>query len=206
MNRVMPRLLESAQLANVDTNLVPSLERRWRRTYILILLADGILFNLAFATAGLIWEGYWAEPRAMLAAQVMLPAFYTIALYNNSYGLTALNDWVFAVRKAMVALVIPAGLVNFIAFYTKSNDEFSRVGVTIGLALTAVLMIVMRRLIASLIKRRWGGRIANRLVIDDGGSTFPYPDAVSVSAAAYGLDPGSHDPFMLDRLGKLLRN
>ncbi len=206
MNRVMPRLLESANLANVDTKLVPSLERRRLRTYILILLADGILFNLAFATAGLIWEGFWAEPRAMLAAQVMLPAFYTIALYNNSYGLQALTDWMFAVRKAMVALVISAGLVNFIAFYAKSNDEFSRAGVTIGLALTAAMMIVMRRLIAMLIERRWGGRIANRLVIDDGGSTFPFPDAVSVSAAEYGLEPGSHDPFMLDRLGKLLRN
>ncbi|MFY8049211.1 MAG: sugar transferase [Erythrobacter sp.] len=202
----MPRLLESANLANVDTKLVPSLERRRLRTYILILLADGILFNLAFATAGLIWEGFWAEPRAMLAAQVMLPAFYTIALYNNSYGLQALTDWMFAVRKAMVALVISAGLVNFIAFYAKSNDEFSRAGVTIGLALTAAMMIVMRRLIAMLIERRWGGRIANRLVIDDGGSTFPFPDAVSVSAAEYGLEPGSHDPFMLDRLGKLLRN
>jgi lipopolysaccharide/colanic/teichoic acid biosynthesis glycosyltransferase len=43
-------------------------------------------------------------------------------------------------------------------------------------------------------------------VIDDGGSSFPYPDAVTISARHYGLDPGSHDPFMLDRLGKLLRN
>lgn len=206
MNRVMPRLLESAKLANVETKMVPSLERRRLRTYALILLLDGLLFNLAFALAGLIWEGFWAEQRAMLAAQVMLPAFYTIALYNNSYGLTALTDWMFAVRKAMVALLVSAGLVNFIAFYTKSNDEFSRAGVTIGLALTAIMIIALRRIMAAVIARRWGGRVANRLVIDDGGSTFPYPDAVSVSAAEYGLDPGSHDPFMLDRLGKLLRN
>jgi polysaccharide biosynthesis protein PslA len=69
-----------------------------------------------------------------------------------------------------------------------------------------LLLVAMRRLIAGLVEWRWNGRIANRLVIDDGGSSFPYPDAVSVSAAHYGLDPGSHDPFMLDRLGKLLRN
>jgi polysaccharide biosynthesis protein PslA len=206
MNRVMPSLLDSAKLANVDTKLVPSLERRRLRTYLAILLIDGLLFNLAFAAAGLIWEGYWAEPRAMLAAQVMLPAFYTIALYNNSYGLQALTDWLFAARKALVALLISAGLVNFVAFYTKSNDEFSRAGVTIGLVLTACLIVALRRIMAAVIARRWGGRIANRLVIDDGGSTFPFPDAVSVSAAEHGLDPGSHDPFMLDRLGQLLRN
>jgi len=103
-------------------------------------------------------------------------------------------------------VVISAGLINFLAFYTKSNQNFSRSAVTIGLLFSILLVVVMRRLIAGLIEWRWAGRIANRLVIDDGGSTFPFPDAVSVSAAEYGLEPGSHDPFMLDRLGKLLRN
>jgi hypothetical protein len=59
---------------------VPSPERRRPRNYAMILLADGIPFNLAFATARLIWERYWAEPRSMLAAQAMLPTYYTIAL------------------------------------------------------------------------------------------------------------------------------
>lgn len=206
MNRVTPKLLESARTEIVEAKQVPSLERRRLRTYALILLADGVLFNLAFAAASLIWEGRWAAPRAMLAAQAMLPVFYTLALYNGSYGLQALSDWLFAARKALVALAISAGLVNFVAFYAKSTDDFSRASVTIGLLLTAALMGLLRRAIAGLVQWRWDGRIANRLVIDDGGSSFPYPDAVTVSAQQYRLDPGSHDPFMLDRLGKLLRN
>jgi lipopolysaccharide/colanic/teichoic acid biosynthesis glycosyltransferase len=206
MNRVTPKLLESVRHEMVDAKLVPSLERRRLRAYILTLLLDGLLFNFAFAAASLIWEGRWADPRAMLAAQAVLPAFYTIALYNGSYGLRGLSDWLYAARKALVALVISAGLINFVAFYTKSNEDFSRAAVTIGLVLTAVLVVVLRRAIAGLIAWRWNGRIANRLVIDDGGSSFPYPDAVTVSARHYRLDPGSHDPFMLDRLGKLLRH
>jgi len=206
MNRVTPRLLESVRHEHVDKKLVPSLERRRLRTYALILLADGLLFNLGFALGSLVWEGRWAEPRAMLAAQAMLPAFYTIALYNGSYGLKGLADWLFAARKALIALVISAGLINFVAFYTKSNDDFSRAAVTLSLLFTAVMLVVLRRAVSALIKWRWNGRVANHLVIDDGGSSFPYPDAVTVSAAEFGLDPGSHDPFMLDRLGKLLRN
>ncbi|MCL9982196.1 MAG: sugar transferase [Erythrobacter sp.] len=206
MNRVTPKLLESVRHENVDPKLVPSLERRRLRTYATILVADGVLFNLAFAAASQIWEGIWAEPRSMLAAQAMLPAYYTIALYNGSYGVQALTDWMYATRKAIIAVVISAGLINFLAFYTKSNQDFSRAAVTLGLLFSILLLAVMRRLIAGLIEWRWNGRIANRLVIDDGGSSFPFPDAVSVSAAQYGLDPGSHDPFMLDRLGKLLRN
>ena len=206
MNRVTPRLLESVRHENVEKKLVPSLERRRLRTYALVLLADGILFNFGFALGSLVWEGRWAEPRAMLAAQAMLPAFYTIALYNGSYGLKGLSDWLHATRKALIALVISAGLINFVAFYTKSNEDFSRAAVTLGLLFTAIMLVAMRRAVSGLVKWRWNGRVANHLVIDDGGSSFPYPDAVIVSAAEFNLDPGSRDPFMLDRLGKLLRN
>ncbi|MDC8753637.1 sugar transferase [Erythrobacter sp. sf7] len=206
MNRVTPKLPGSVRNENVERNLAPSLERRRLRAYALMMLADGLLIFFAFALAGWVWEAVWAHPRTMLAANALLPVYYTIALYNGSYGLTALSDWLFAVRKAMVGLAISAGLINLIAFYAKSNDDFSRASVTLALLFTAIFVITLRRAMALLIRRRWKGRIINRLVIDDGGSGFPSPDAVVISAAEYRLDPASHDPFMLDRLGKLLRN
>lgn len=206
MHHVTPRLLESVRRDPVEGKIAPSLERRRLRTYALMLLIDGALLNLSFAVAALLWEGRWWEPRAMLAAQAMLPVFFTIALYNGTYSVKALSDWLFAARKALIALVISAGLINFAGFYIKSNDDFSRAAVTLGLLFTAILLVALRRVVAVLIARRWGGQVINRLVIDDGGSQFPIRGAVVISAAAYKLDPASHDPFMLDRLGKLLRN
>ncbi len=206
MNRVTPQLIGAAETELPEPANVPSLERRRLRAYVLMLLADGALFNLSFALAALLWEGRFAEPRAMLAAQAMLPVFFTIALYNRTYGVEALADWLFAARKALAALAISAALVNFLAFYTKSNDDFSRVAVTIGLGFTALLLVALRRVVAMLVERRWGGQVVNHLVIDDGGRTFPLPGALIVSAEQLALDPASHDPFMLDRLGKLLRN
>jgi polysaccharide biosynthesis protein PslA len=206
MNRVTPKLLGSVRHEAVENRLAPSLERRRLRTYAMIMLLDGALFNFSFAVAGLIWDGAWWEPRAMLAAQAMLPVFFTIALYNSSYGLRALSDWLFGARQAVIALLISAALINFLGFYTKSNEDFSRGVVTIGLVFAAIMMVLSRRMIAAFIRRSWGGQIANRLVIDDGGSSFPFAGAVTISAADYNLDPASHDPFMLDRLGKLLRN
>jgi len=142
----------------------------------------------------------------MITAQVMLPVFFTIALYNGAYGLKALDNWMFAARQGLIALAISAALVNFVGFYTKSNDEFSRGVTTLGLMLVAVLLVSMRRVVAIIIAARWGGRVSNRLVINDGGSSFAFEGADRISAADYNLDPSSHDPFMLDRLGKLLRN
>jgi lipopolysaccharide/colanic/teichoic acid biosynthesis glycosyltransferase len=206
MNRGTPKLLEAVRHQSVESKVVPSLERRRLRTYILLLLADAAMFNFSFALAALLWEGRWADTRAMIAAQAMLPVYYTIALYSSTYGVQSLLDWLFAARKALLALAVSAGLINFVGFYTKSNDDFSRAVVTIGLIMTAVLLVAVRRLTATLVAQRWGGRVTNRLVIDDGGSSFPYEGADRISAADYSLDPGSHDPFMLDRLGKLLRN
>ncbi|KPF63896.1 sugar transferase [Porphyrobacter sp. AAP60] len=206
MNRLTPKLLESVRHEAVESKIAPSLERRRLRAYILMLLLDGVLFNLSFALAALVWEARWWEPRSMLAAQAMLPVYFTIALYNSAYGVRALSDWTFAARQAVIALVISAGLINFVGFYTKSNQDFSRAAVTLGLLFTAILLVAFRRLLALLIRKRWGGRVTNRLVIDDGGSGFPIEDAVIISAADYNLDPSSHDPFVLDRLGKLMRN
>ena len=206
MNRVTPKLLESVRHEAVESKIAPSLERRRLRAYVLMLLMDGALFNFSFALAALLWEGRWWEPRTMLAAQAMLPVYFTIALYNSTYGVKALNDWLFASRKAVIALVIAAGLINFVGFYTKSNEDFSRASVTLGLAFTALLLIAFRRAMKVLIAKRWGGRVTNRLVIDDGGTGFPMEGVAVISAAQFGLDPASHDPFMLDRLGKLLRN
>ncbi len=206
MNRVTPKLLEAVRHQSVDSKVVPSLERRRLRAYALMLLVDGAAFNFSFALAALLWEGRWADQQSMLAAQVMLPVFFTIAFYNHSYGLRALSSWTFATRKALTALMISAALINFVGFYTKSGADFSRAGVTLGLLFTAMLITALRRLLPVLIKARWRGRISNRLVIDDGGSGFPFGGADHISAAEYNLDPTSHDPFMLDRLGKLLRN
>jgi lipopolysaccharide/colanic/teichoic acid biosynthesis glycosyltransferase len=206
MKRETPRLLESVRHEGVEHKVAPSLERRRLRAYAMMMLADAAAFQLAFALAGLVWEGFWGHPRAMLAAQAMLPVFYTIALYNGSYGLRALTDWLYATRKALIAVAISAGLINFVAFYTKSTAHFSPASVTLGLLFTAALIVLVRRVMVALVAWRWKGRISNRLVIDDGGSGFPDPAAVTISAARFGLDPGNHDPFMLDRLGKLLRN
>ena len=114
----------------------------------------------------------------MLAAQAMLPVYFTIALYSRTYGVQALDDWLLAARRALLALVISADLINFVAFYTKSNDAFSRASVTLGLLFTASLLVLFRYLMAGLIAPPWGGQVKDRLVVDDGGSDFPIGGAV----------------------------
>lgn len=206
MNKLTGPLAEVAQADQVERKIAPSLERRRLRAYALLILLDAILLNLAFALASLIYEGEWWQARNMLVVQTFLPVYFTIALYNESYGGKALSNWIFAAKQALTALLISAALLNFVAFYTKSNAQFSRVSVTLGLIIAAAALLALRRLVPIVVNRFWGGRTLNRLIIADGGPDFTLDKAVTIAAPKYGLDPASHDPFMLDRLGRLLQN
>ncbi len=206
MNKVTGVLLDEVAAKQTPHTFTPSLERRRLRAYAALMLVDAIVLHLAFALAGLLYEGVWWYSRNMLAVQTMLPVFFTIALYNKSYSTASLNDWLFAARQALIALVISAALLNFVAFYAKTSAQFSRVSVTLGLIIAGFALVWVRRLVPWAIQKFWKGRTMNRLVIADGGSEFSFPDAELISAAEYELDPTSQDPFMLDRLGRLLQN
>lgn len=206
MNTLPGVQLEGAKPDMVERKMAAPLERRRLRAYILMLVLDAGLIHGAFMLASRLYHGRWWEPEIMLAAQALLPLYFTIALYNRTYSMKALAEWSFALRQAMVALLVSEALLAFLAFYTKSTAEYSRVSVTLGLIFFGSALAMTRRMIPLLINTFWEGRVNNRLVIQDGGPDFTLDKAISVSAKAYGLDPTAHDPFMLDRLGKLLRN
>ncbi len=206
MNKPLGKLDAALGLEPARYQPPPSLERRRLRAYIAMLLIDIILLHAGFVLAALTYENWWWEPRALLAAQALLPIFITIALYNASYCARALIDWAYAVRQMAVALIISAALINFVAFYTKSNAVFSRVTISLGFVISFFLMAVARRLLVRLIQQKWNGKIRNQLVIDDSGPGFAAGDAERIDAARAGLNPASDDPQMRDRIGQLLRN
>ncbi len=206
MNKHTGPLVQAPIDAEIEVKAAPSLERRRLRTYIGMLIADAVIIHLSFALAAFAYEGIWWHPRAMLAAQALLPLYFTIALYNATYGAQALRDNAFAIRQALTALALSAALLSFLAFYTKSTADFSRVSVSLGLILFAIMLVFSRRIMMRLIDHFWSGRTRNFLVIEDGGPSFTLETAQFVSASDYALNPETHDPHMLDRLGKLLRN
>ena len=206
MNEQTSVLLDAAQSEKLARPIAPSLEKRRLRAFAVMMLIDAALLHLSFASASLIYEGTWWAPRNMLVVQTMLPVFFTIALYNGSYGGHSLGDWIFASKRALTALLVSTALVNFLAFYTKSNAEFSRVSVTLALFLSAIAVVTFRRVLGVFIQYFWRGRTTNQLVIDDGGPSFTARNGETILASDYAFDPTSHDPFMFDRLGKLLQN
>jgi len=206
MNKLMGDISARARVVEPLLPQSPPRERRRLRAYLALVLGDAAILHAGFVLAGLTYVGVWLEWRALMQAQLLLPIYFTIALYNGTYSMRVLTDWRFGVGKAFVALAISAALLNFVAFYTKSNATFSRGTFTLGLIFSMALIVMSRRLAAKLIERLWDGRVQNRLVLMDGGPEFALEDGLNLSTRELAIAPDTRDPHMLDRLGQLLRN
>ena len=186
--------------------LAPPYERLRLRLYLALMGGDMFAMLAAYFLAGLFYTGIPLEERAMMQAQLLLPLFLTIGLYNRTYSIAALLDMRASVGRMVLALLVSAALLNFLAFYAKFNAQFSRFTFTIGLVLAAALMAGFRVVFMGWIRARIGARLDNVLVIADGGPAADLLSAYHLDARALGLSPAVDDPHLLDRLGKLMLN
>jgi exopolysaccharide biosynthesis polyprenyl glycosylphosphotransferase len=184
--------------------LAPSLEWRRLRVYLFQMLIDIALLLGATALVALLYQGRILN--ALLGAQLMLPLFLTIAWHNGTYSLRSLTDWRASSVAMVAAVFIAAALLNFLAFFAKMNEDFSRVVFVAGTTLAIAGMTASRYAVARWIRRQWGPSPINRLLIEAGGAPMHVPHAYRIDAAEHGLVPSLEDPHALDRLSRYLQN
>lgn len=192
-----------------EAGLAPSLERKRLRLYLFLMVADVAILISCFAVASWAYQSVFLDAvpeNPLLPAFLLLPIYLTIALYNATYSLTTLIDWRSGVIRALAALLVSGGLLNFVAFFAKMNADLSRVVFVLGIVATGLLMVGVRYMAMRIIKRRWGPSPTNRLVIHAGGRQVDLPHVYTINAEHHGLAPSLDDPDTLNRLAHYLRN
>ncbi len=185
---------------------MPSLERRRLQCYLALLVSDALMLIAGFALAGYLYFGSVIGSAALLLAQLILPVFLTIALYNGAYSMQALIDPLHGIFRAGAALVISFAIVVFVAFYTKSSDSFSRVAFSLGVGMAGLALLWARLQLRDFVRWRCGASIVNQLLLDDGGPVLDLPDVRRIAVGPAGLRADLSDPRALDRIGLVLRN
>lgn len=182
------------------------LDRRRLQSYLALVVADILALFAGFSGAGYLYLGNQGLQQSGVLAQLALPIFLTVGLYNGAYSISALTDAVYGTLRAMLALAISAAAVVFIAFYTKSSGEFSRLSFSSGMVLAAFSIVWTRAQMRAFVRWRCGANIVNELIVDDGGPAIELPKALRISARELGLAPELGNPAQLDRIGKILNN
>lgn len=207
MNALSPKI-EAAPSRRVPLTAIPlaqPLEKRRLQCYLALVLADTAAVFGGFGFGGYLYLGNAGLSLASTLAQLILPVFLTVALYNGSYSMEALVRVRHGILKALAALAVSAAMVVFIAFYTKSSDDFSRFAFTLGVIFSAGCLWWLRLQMRSFIAWRCGPQVINELVIDDGGPRIVLAGARHVSTLELELAPSLSDPAALHRIGLLLR-
>lgn len=201
--RSAPISVSQHLVAEDSTHFEPPepLERRRLQCYLAQMLGDILAILAGFCLAGYLYLSQLGLEQAFELAQLLLPVYLTLALYNAAYSLSALQSAIYGARRALLSLAMAVAVVVFIAFYTKSSAEFSRVLFTLGAILAVLAVAWLRFQMAAFVRWRCGARVTNELVIDDGGSALDWPGAFHVDAQALGLRPVLDDPAALNRIG-----
>ncbi|GGY89664.1 hypothetical protein GCM10011614_00160 [Novosphingobium colocasiae] len=169
-------------------------------------MGDVVAILCAFGLTGYLEFGRPGMAESLIQAQVILPLFITIALYNGSYSMDTLRYHWRGLFKAQVALLLAMVTVVFVHFLAKTSSDFSRFAFLSGCALALMTVAWLRLQMRSVVGWRCGANVMNELVVDDGGPMVKLPGAIRISAAAMGIRPNLSDPQTLDRLGLVLRN
>jgi lipopolysaccharide/colanic/teichoic acid biosynthesis glycosyltransferase len=207
MNAPATGLLTKAHGSSVRRSpLVSSLERRRLEVHAVQFIADGVSVLSGLVLAAAILQGTFPAPTALLLAQLLLPVYLTIAIYQGAYSTRSLTELQFALRRSGMALAVSAALLFFITYYVRSPILLSRAVMTVGLALTYALLVGSRIALQRVMRRLWGPSVINVLVIDDGGPAVGIDGAIHVDAAAMRLTPDLSDPHCLDRIGRYFVN
>lgn len=212
MNLPLIRQTSNFTVREIPANgLARSFERRRLRAYLAQCIADVVVILAAYLMAEVVYLGSHfvlrnGVARALLPAELLLPIYLTLALYNGTYSLQSLRNWKTGASRAATALAISAALFNFIIFFVRLDANYSRITFVLALALAALVMGATRRLSLDLMRRRWGPSPLNVLVIDDGGPPIDLRHAYHLDAAERGLRPAVDDPHLLDSLARYVCN
>lgn len=201
---VRPQLNERPEVD--DLLIAPSRERRRLQCYLALVIGDIFSVVLGFGAIGYLFAGSTGLSDSLVHAQLILPIFLTLAVYNGSYSIDALREGWTGIFRAMIAVIIAMVVIVFVRFLIRPETDVSR-AVFNGGALGAMMIIAWTRLqLRSFVAWRCGTNVINELIIDDGGPVIDMRGATRISAAGMGLRPDLNDPHSLDRLGLVLRN
>jgi lipopolysaccharide/colanic/teichoic acid biosynthesis glycosyltransferase len=205
MNQAFAKRLDAQHQAPLPKP-ARSLERRRLQCYLALMVADILAVFVGFGSAGWTYLGSAGLAGASIQAQLILPVFLTIALYNGAYSIGALERPSSGILRALGALGIAGAFVVFVGFYTKSSQEFSRAQLTGSMILSVVAIGWLRLQMRAFVRWRCGEKVTNELLIADGGPALDLPGFRSIDAAKLGLEPNIDDPVALDRIGLVLQS
>ncbi|HEX7741539.1 MAG TPA: sugar transferase, partial [Sphingobium sp.] len=130
-----------------------------------------------------------------------------VAFHNQAYNPACLTRLTVSLRNAVMAFAGTLLIFLLVVFSLKATGHLSRLGISAGILCSGTLLVLQRLLIVHAVRRNFSDNLfAQLLIVDDGMIPHDVSGMTIVDAAASGIKADLDDPYMLHRLGTLLRD
>ena len=177
------------------------------RAQLFLVLGDTALLLAAFLLATMIRNpASFGTAKWLTHAIQLVPFYLVVGLYNGTYGHAHLANVRGALKKVATTLAIAAALRMFMTFGAKTTSEFSRAIFLMAIIFGGMGLLTLRYLVIARMRKNYGTRLENILLIEDDGVPVPIDRVHRIVASEWGIKPTLNDPAMLDRFGRMTRN
>lgn len=171
-----------------------------------LMAADAVALLIGFAVALTVEQPSGISEGMLTAMLGAILVYAAIAFQNHAYNPRCLTKGARSCRQALLSFATVLLIFLLVAFSLRVTGRLPRFAIGMGM-ISALMVLVAQRLLISHLVRRTFGRLQAELVIIDGAnvpSSLLNRDVIDARTA--GLRTDLDDPYMLDRLGKVLQD
>ncbi|MBO9621736.1 MAG: exopolysaccharide biosynthesis polyprenyl glycosylphosphotransferase [Sphingomonas sp.] len=172
-----------------------------------LIAADAVALLAGFAVGLQVEQPGSVSANALTSLAGVLLVHAGIAFQNQAYSTKCLTSATASVRQALLSLAGTMLLFLLVVFSLKVTGRLPRFALSLGILSTVALVIGQRLLLCHFVQRTCGGQLQSELVIVDGGNVPDHCLASDIiDARTASLRSDLDDPYMLNRLGTVLRD
>lgn len=170
----------------------------------MLVVNDLLALAIAFFGANLLYKSDQIAKHGLIMFLAMAPIYVTIATMNRTFATDVLQRPRFGTARAIQALAVTASFVVFLAYFSKTTGEFSRIIFAMGLGLAIVLLPLTRGILGGSMRGLLKGGAYDVVVIRDAVDYEAVSDERVLNLSSTGFNPEASDPLNLKTLSTLL--
>ncbi len=201
--RISP--ITSQRAAPVDAQGTVTKQIFRLRLYLALITLDCLCIISSFLAATVVRTSQWLSLEGVNLAAMFLPIYLAISISRNAYSQKHLLHPRDSAAEVLVSCMFTMLSVLSVLYFSHVSAGISRLAFSVGVLLSALTMAAARWPFSRFVHGRTKGKLTDELLILDGVQIPDSGKAETLDAALAHITPDINDPFMLNRLGSILR-
>lgn len=175
------------------------------RLFVALIILDCICILASFTAATFVRNPQWLSLNGVNLAAMFLPIYLGISVSRGVYTQKRLLLPKDAATEVVISSIFTVLSILSVLYFAHISANISRLAFGMGFVLSTFTMAAIRWPFSRYVHRQTNGRLTDELLILDGVQIEQMGDAETLNAELAQITPDINDPFMLNRLGSILR-